>query len=328
VTKPKKQEPAAEAMTSDDWNLVAAPSSDLAAALAGTERPEHILAALKDLEKAMSDHAEWLKNWHVDLLGRLDPEHRSDAMETLGRFVSWYESPRQAVLKDNPAYHEIGAKMRAMLGAAEEIVEIVRVTGSIPADAYGTFMNTVLEFNGAVRSLQAETWNRLANIDPLTGIGNRQAMIDRLNVEFERQARYQHSCCIAMFDIDHFKDVNDTHGHLVGDTILRSVASVLASSIRPYDQVFRYGGEEFLMCLPGTDARSSWAIVERLRLKVANWAIPIGGDRDLHVTVSVGVAPLSVEAGVEGTLVNADSALYAAKRNGRNRVFIWGAQTA
>ena len=148
-------------------------------------------------------------------------------------------------------------------------------------------------------------------------------MLNKLSVECDRHARHKMPCCVAMVDLDHFKQVNDTFGHPVGDTVLRSVASLLAAGVRPYDQVFRYGGEEFLMCLPNTDTRSAWAIVERLRLRLANWSIPIKDGKSLNVTASIGVAPLTSEDGVEAALERGDAALYAAKRNGRNCVHVW-----
>ncbi|MDS4011079.1 MAG: GGDEF domain-containing protein, partial [Defluviicoccus sp.] len=108
----------------------------------------------------------------------------------------------------------------------------------------------------------------------------------------------------------------------VGDTVLRSVASLLAASVRPYDAVFRYGGEEFLLCLPNADLRTAWAIAERLRLKVAGWSIPIAKGAELRTSVSTGIAPLSSAQSVEATLERADAALYAAKSRGRNCVVV------
>ncbi len=123
-----------------------------------------------------------------------------------------------------------------------------------------------------------------------------------------------------MIDVDRFKTINDTCGHLAGDSLLRSVASVLAASVRPYDMVFRYGGDEFVLCLPNTDLRLAWAVVERLRLKIAGWEVPLADGRHISTTVSIGVAPLSSDRSVEDTLDVADQALYAAKRLGRNRL--------
>jgi len=314
-------------MASADWSAVAAPASDLPAALTGTERPEAILQALKGLEEAMASHAEWLKDWHVSLLSRLDHAAKGQEMTRTSDFTAWYDGPHHRVLSDNPVFDRVGDRLRHMINESEAVADTARTTGTVPTEDYGAFMETVLAFNNDVRRLENDTWNRLANIDPLTGIGNRQAMFANLNVEHDRHSRSEQPCCVAMFDLDFFKAINDTHGHVAGDTVLRSVASLLAASIRPYDRVYRYGGEEFLMCLPNTDPRAAWAIVERLRLKVSNWSVPIKGGIQLQVSVSVGVAPMTAVDSVETALDRADAALYTAKRNGRNCVHIWSAQT-
>ena len=309
-------------IASANWETVAAPADDLPAALAGAERPGHILRALHELEHIMAAQAEWLKNWHVHVFACLDPEDLSDAPPPSPEFAPWCEGSQESVLGRKPAVRDICDKLKTMCKQADHIAHVARRTRVIPPIEYGRFMNTVLDFNTAVRQLQNDTWNRLANIDPLTGLGNRQAMLRKLRVECERQARNRQPCCVALLDLDFFKDVNDTHGHAAGDVVLRSVASLLAASIRPYDQVFRYGGEEFVLCLPNADARTAWAIVERLRLKVAGWSVPVKNDQNVKLTVSAGVAPLDVEQGVDSALDTADTALYAAKRNGRNCVYV------
>lgn len=309
-------------MTSATWETVAAPADDLPAALAGTERPGDILRVLQELEQIMSAQAEWLKNWHVYLFACLDPANQPGDSPLSPDFALWCRGQLESELTDSPAARDVCEKLKTMRRQSDRIADTVRRTKVIPPTDYGRFMNTVLDFNTAVRQLQNDTWNRLANIDPLTGLGNRQAMLRKLKVECERQARNRQPCCVALLDLDFFKDVNDTYGHAAGDTVLRSLASLLAASIRPYDQVFRYGGEEFVICLPNADARIAWAIVERLRLKVAGWSVPVKDGHQVRLTVSAGVAPLDAEQGVDTALDTADTALYAAKRNGRNGVFV------
>jgi diguanylate cyclase (GGDEF)-like protein len=141
-------------------------------------------------------------------------------------------------------------------------------------------------------------------------------------MECERHERGRQPCCVAVIDLDGFKPVNDTHGHTAGDVVLRSIAALLAAGVRPYDEVFRYGGDEFVLCLPSTDPRAAWAVVERLRLRIANWSIPLKSGSSLRMTVSIGVAPLTTDRGVEATLDLADKALYRAKRNGRNGICV------
>jgi diguanylate cyclase len=132
-------------------------------------------------------------------------------------------------------------------------------------------------------------------------------------------------CSLAMVDIDFFKAVNDTHGHAMGDAVLRSVAQYLQANIRPYDQLYRYGGEEFLLCLPETSVAAAVGLTERLRAGVA--AQSIGNSTDgpgIRVTASFGVAALDGSLPVEKAIERADQAMYGAKSAGRDRVEIFG----
>jgi diguanylate cyclase (GGDEF)-like protein len=126
-----------------------------------------------------------------------------------------------------------------------------------------------------------------------------------------------------MLDLDFFKEINDSWGHSAGDTVLKTVASMLTASVRTYDTVFRLGGDEFLLCLPSTDLRAAWAIIERLRLKVSVRPIDLKDSDTIKATLSIGIASLERELNVEAALERADAALYKAKRSGRNRVYVW-----
>ena len=154
--------------------------------------------------------------------------------------------------------------------------------------------------------------------DGLTGLLNRKAIHDRLFRELERSQRTGSPLGVFLADVDHFKRINDTHGHAAGDLVLRIVASEIASALRPYDAVGRYGGEEFLIVAPGCDFNQTWALAERVRLAIATCAISIKG-RQQQLTISLGVAT-GEELTSEAVLHVADEALYKAKRDGRNRV--------
>jgi diguanylate cyclase (GGDEF)-like protein len=132
-----------------------------------------------------------------------------------------------------------------------------------------------------------------------------------------------HSCCIAMVDIDNFKIANDIHGHAVGDQVLITFARHLTACLRPYDKLFRYGGEEFLLCAVDADLLAGRRILERMRGELAaiSHHNPSGGT--FYVTVSVGLALLDQDATVEQSIERADKALYAAKAGGRNRIVVW-----
>jgi two-component system cell cycle response regulator len=158
--------------------------------------------------------------------------------------------------------------------------------------------------------------------DPLTGLWNRGAILDLLTREVSRRQRTGDSLGVIMADVDYFKKINDTQGHLVGDSVLREVTRRLAATVRPYDVVGRYGGEEFLVVFPGCSAANLAVGAERLRHCIADQLIETRVGQ-IPVTLSLGLA--SVERGEKKTLDcetllrTADDALYAAKARGRNR---------
>lgn len=152
--------------------------------------------------------------------------------------------------------------------------------------------------------------------DPLTGVRNRRALDEVLATMFAMKSRYDQAFSVVIFDIDHFKQVNDEQGHLTGDRVLRTFAALLSDSIRETDVVARYGGEEFVIIMPQTELENAAAFCERLRAMVERNAIV-----DIKVTVSGGVATAHDGDDVQGLLNRADEALYHAKESGRNRVF-------
>jgi two-component system, cell cycle response regulator len=164
---------------------------------------------------------------------------------------------------------------------------------------------------------------QLAHTDPLTQLLNRRALTERITAEMERALRYDSTLALLMIDLDHFKRVNDTYGHLVGDDVLRDVAALLSDTIRGSDIVARYGGEEFLMLLPETDDAGAEQFAERIRAAIDDH--PFGEEADhptLRLTASIGVAmfPAARIESVEDLFARADAALYRAKADGRNRV--------
>lgn len=160
-----------------------------------------------------------------------------------------------------------------------------------------------------------------ATHDALTGLRNRRAVLDLLHREMERMSRTHSSTGVLMLDVDHFKPVNDTHGHLAGDAVLREIARRLSRATRPYDVVGRYGGEEFLVILPECDSDETLASAERIRTAIGGVPFLAGGV-EVMLTVSIG-ATVAHEGASESELLSiADSALYQAKSEGRNRTLL------
>ena len=163
----------------------------------------------------------------------------------------------------------------------------------------------------------------LANTDALTGLLNRRAFMERMGQEMSRAQREKKPFAFILTDIDHFKNVNDTYGHQVGDLVLQRFADQLTTSKRPYDFLGRYGGDELLVCLPEADGLQAASVAERMRRQAEDMEIMLPDDsRSIRVTASFGTASYSVESGrnIDWLIKSADDALYRAKVKGRNRV--------
>ncbi len=167
---------------------------------------------------------------------------------------------------------------------------------------------------------RAENLGRLAITDPLTRMMNRRGITVALLDAMAQSERYNTPLCVAMADLDHFKPINDTHGHKVGDRVLTEVAGILSDALRMPDKVGRYGGEEFLIILPHTTLVGGRKIAERLRAGVSRWEFAADKDTKLRLTVSVGLTQFRKGEDLEQLLARVDKALYAAKHGGRNLV--------
>ncbi len=168
---------------------------------------------------------------------------------------------------------------------------------------------------------------RLAITDTLTGLYNRRHFMERAQNEFERTRRYHTPLSVIMLDLDHFKSVNDTYGHLLGDAVLQNVGKICKDTLRCVDIIGRYGGEEFMVLLPETPIAKTEITAERLRKNIAELVTP-SDQGDIRVTVSLGLSAMteSIDS-LDTLLVQADRALYLAKGSGRNKVVVSEANT-
>lgn len=165
----------------------------------------------------------------------------------------------------------------------------------------------------------------LASTDPLTGLLNRRRFLELAQAEQARAQRYGRPVAVLLVDLDHFKRVNDTHGHRMGDAVLRTAADVLTASRRTSDLAARFGGEELVLLLPETDLKGAVGLAERLRLALAGAQTGLDGI-DVRITASIGVAALRPGESLDSLLHRADQALYSAKRAGRDRVMVAAGQ--
>ena len=164
---------------------------------------------------------------------------------------------------------------------------------------------------------------RQAHIDYLTGINNRRHFMTLANNELKRDKRHHHDLSLLMFDVDHFKAINDQYGHQVGDLVLQKLVIECRGHLRTEDIFGRIGGEEFAVLLPETRIEAAIEIAERLRMITANTFLVLENGKSLHVTISVGVTSCSCIDDIDLLLSQADKALYNAKNSGRDKVCIW-----
>ncbi len=169
---------------------------------------------------------------------------------------------------------------------------------------------------------QVEHLQKLVVTDPLTGIYNKRHFNESLHKELERTRRSRQPTSLIMLDIDHFKSINDQHGHLAGDKVLQALANTLKHTIRLIDIPCRYGGEEFALILPSTPLVTAIQVAERLHQAIQQAEIAIDDDHALQITASLGVSSFDAldKADGEQLIARADQQLYQAKATGRNRV--------
>jgi diguanylate cyclase len=290
---------------------------------------EQMRGALKELEQASYNHDQWAETLFGTLICRLQPDERDIARDAHHqcRFGQWYYKSGIAALERHPGFAEIGLEHERMHQYAASLLRASKDGVPISVKDYERFMTALKRMRLEISSVQHEVEGALFNLDPLTGTPSRIEMLGKLR-EQQEFVRRDHSCVIAMVDLDHFKSVNDKCGHLVGDKVLIGTAHYIMGHLRPYDKVFRYGGEEFLICLADTDLKVGHDIIDRLREELASLRYETNGNGTLHVTVSVGLALLDPTVAVEQSIDRADRALYAAKAQGRNRVVDWDVSMA
>lgn len=221
------------------------------------------------------------------------------------------------------------AALAAMIGAG---ITALAVWGFIPFNVWtfraidigimldATLLALALAYQFRIGQEERIRAEQLARIDPLTGLNNRRAFYDVSGPICNITQRHQRDLSVILLDLDHFKQVNDLHGHLCGDEVLRKTAAVLVASIRDHDVIARWGGEEFILLLPETDLDEAVALAERLRVGVESNSIACNG-RTVQITSSFGVAHKDLEnPSLAEVIQAADRQLYRAKESGRNRV--------
>jgi diguanylate cyclase (GGDEF)-like protein/PAS domain S-box-containing protein len=231
-------------------------------------------------------------------------------------FVDMRDKDNIATLLDSVSdVRDIEVQMRTAQGRifTAELAAITLEYGNSPA------LLVALNDISQRKEMEAELF-RQASTDSLTGISNRRYFQNQADQEVRRARRFARDMTVMMIDIDHFKKINDTHGHAVGDAVIQGVVKRSLESLRQSDTIGRFGGEEFAVMLPETSMAAAYDVAERLRVHMQERPI-IAGHVPIQCTVSIGIAQLTAQDGsFDDLLHRADTALYAAKNKGRNRV--------
>ncbi|MDD5296620.1 MAG: diguanylate cyclase [Rhodocyclaceae bacterium] len=289
--------------------------------------PMDIMRVLNDLDTGIIHHLAWFKQVHRTLVCDQPalPADLADDAHRHCNFGRWYhQADGHPEFVKISVFGTIGELHQGMHRLARDLLQRKTDRLALPCGDYDRFMERAIAFKLAIRNLQYQIVKSVCVVDPLTGAWNRHGMYARLGEEQERMIRSGDPCCLCMLDLDHFKDVNDKHGHAAGDDVLKATVQLVTGVLRKYDSIFRYGGEEFLVCMPRTPLDQAEIILDRLRIRLAETPFVLKGGQKVSLTASFGVAPMLLGVDIQETLESADYALLCAKSGGRNRVCVWG----
>ena len=286
---------------------------------------EQIQFLTEELEVIIAAHLAWFKQLNRTLVCG-SPVNKLDLAEDAHQrspFGQWYYSQDPHPLEENVDFKELGVTQQAMHAATRlALLEVIDHRRPSPG-LYDQCIDLALRLNTTLRRIQLETIGELLTTDSLTGCASRRGMLNRLREEQERSIRIQRPCCLCLLDFDRFKRINDELGHPAGDAVLRQGMKFITGSLRKYDSIYRYGGEEFLICLPGNPMKDAVVVVERIREGLEHLPIRLPNGDTHHITASFGLCEMHPRRPVEEAIAFADMALIRAKDNGRNRVEIW-----
>lgn len=279
----------------------------------------------------IDSHVAWLAAWsHAILTGQeldggplLSAQTESEA-EAMAGFAGFVSAVAARGLSGQPATLRLVDLHEALHREAQQLLQFRLASGRQPqAEAHAHVLQLFTGFMKQVRRFERAFASAATRLDALTGVRTRKGMMDELEREMARFERHGEPFCIAICDIDRFKGVNDTYGHSAGDTVLEAVAARLDKALRSFDDLYRLGGEEFLLVLKHVSAAQAGPVLERLRQDVSAAPIHLPGGETLSVTASFGYAEVGGGLALHRLIERADNALYSAKHGGRDCVRAW-----
>jgi diguanylate cyclase len=288
---------------------------------------DELHAVISQLKEALYNHQQWHGALIRALVCKLPGDKRDTNPEAHSecRFGQWYYSKAPEKLRNHPGFIAMGDEHQRMHHMARLLLLAADAGKPIPPLDFDNFANALDRLRLEIFALERELEDSLFNRDSLTGAITRFGILPMLREQQELVKRHAQLCYVAMMDLDDFKGINDLYGHTAGDRVLAASVHFLIKNIRPYDKVFRYGGEEFLLCMPYTELTPGYDRVKELNESLAALLIDIGEKEPIHISASFGLALLDPDVPVETTIDRADKALYAAKSAGKNCVRIWNA---
>jgi diguanylate cyclase len=268
-------------------------------------------------------------DWHVELMRSIICKSSTEEQLVNAKkysacnFGLWFYSDDNQLPKTHPKFNALENAHKLVHEKAAMLLQESQSQDIISPLTYDGFADAVEQMRCVLTELKQEFENLLYDHDTLTGAETRMCLLPKLKQQQELMQRgIQPDCCIAMLDLDNFKKINDGLGHLVGDEVLRTVIKYVIQQLRSYDMVFRYGGEEFIICMPHTNLETASCLIERLRSGIEFLPIKIEANTIIHVTASFGLAKLIANSPIVDVIDCADKAMYKAKASGKNCMFI------
>lgn len=265
----------------------------------------------------LDEHLRWIGQWHRAIFYRYGED--VDEENAPASFARWVADARDGELAHQPAVEKL-VNLHEQMHRQARFLRLKATTGEFPTEAeYEGVITRFDEFCMHLRRVERAFGAAESALDPLTGLRHRRGMSEALEREENRFRRTGQPYCVAIGDIDKFKNVNDTYGHDVGDRVIAMFSAVISRSIRNFDEAFRMGGEEFLICLKETGLEDGFQVIDRLRQTMQGAVVPLPGGKSLSVTASFGIAQAHAGLTPEELIKQADTALYQAKNGGRNQ---------
>jgi diguanylate cyclase len=277
---------------------------------------------IRSIEHGLTEHSKCLKDWHRSLLCRLpisDVYLLKDGYLKCD-FGKWCRDQTYTYLSNDEDFLLISKAHQELHDIARVLALKSKLEDTITKDDYDLLSEKEQELTSLLLKLKDKLHEKVSKIDFLTGVPTRQPFFQALSKEHARGLRTGQRCVIALLDLDNLKDVNDTYGHLSGDKVLKDAAEYLIRNLRKYDSICRYGGDEFLICIPQTTLDAAREIITRLQTGLSSLPIKLDEDIGLNVTASVGAAVMATEQSIDEIIDQADEALYNAKRKGKNQI--------